>query len=81
MNAPLGRSQSRAGVVVLPHSVPCSADVLSRWCDIIAQAKSEGSPVTRRDAARIGSLHLPHYIGILGRHVMRFTLISDQDTP
>ena len=52
MNAPWGRSQSRAAVVVLPHSVACSADVLSRRCDIIAQAKSEGSPVTRRDAAR-----------------------------
>ncbi len=46
------RSQSRAAVVVLPHSVPCSADVLSRRCDIIAQATCEGSPVTRRHAAR-----------------------------
>ena len=52
VNAAWGRSQSRAAVVVLPRSVPCGADVLSRRCDIIAQATSEGSPVTRRDAAR-----------------------------
>ena len=55
MNAPWGRSQSGAAVVVLPRGVPCGADVLSRRCDIIAQAKSEGCPVTRRYAARSAS--------------------------
>ena len=65
VNAAWGRSQSRAAVVVLPRSVPCGADVLSRRCDIIAQATSEGSPVTRRDAA----LNLSYSsCGVLFRH-------------
>ncbi|CAH0377173.1 unnamed protein product [Pelagomonas calceolata] len=52
MHALWDLSQPRAGHFVhLPH-VPCS-EVLSRPCyAIIAQAKAEASPITRRQAAR-----------------------------